>query len=88
MALNPGAPCILVTPTGNTNESERGRIIVVENSEPAHTVHRGVVEEVGTIVQGKMQKGDVLFYTEHFTLLDKHVVPEQYVLGWEDGLDD
>lgn len=83
MALKPGAPCILVTPTGDTNESERGRIIVVENTAPDQTIRRGVVEDVGSIVQGKMVPGDVLFYTECYELLGKHVVPEQYVLGWE-----
>jgi co-chaperonin GroES (HSP10) len=84
MGLKPGALCILVTPTGDNNQSEEGSLIVVHNTDQ-EKILRGVVEAVGDLVQDTIKRGDVAFYYEgHYTkLLGKHVVSEAHIVGWE-----
>lgn len=85
MALKPSAPSILVTPTGKNNESEQGRLIVVENDTPSEQTYRGVVEAVGKLVAAEIKPGDVAHYNRFIPLFDKHIVPETHLVAYEDS---
>lgn len=90
MALRAAAHCVLVTPTGDHNETEHGRLVVVRNDNPQRKVYRGVVLDVGSQVRQVMDlaSGHVLHYTAFEELLrgqdTLHIVGSQYILAWDD----
>lgn len=77
------AHAILVTPTGDDSETEKGRLVVVQNSGSRPKIYRGVVEHVGCHVADDIKPGDVLHYNAYETLGEKHIIPEQHALAWE-----
>lgn len=88
MALRASAYGVIVTPTGDNDEAEHGRLIVVHNETPHRRVLRGVVEHVGGLVRDDIEAGCVVHYNGHEEVLDgeivKHVVPHQNILCMED----
>lgn len=88
MALKAAAYGVIVTPTGDNDESEHGRLIVVHNESPHRKILRGVVEHVGAHVEDGIEPGCVVHYNGFEEVLDgeavKHVVPHAHVLCWED----
>lgn len=90
MALRAASHCVLVSPTGDHNETEHGRLIVVQNDNPQRQVYRGVVLDVGSQVAQIMDivRGNVLHYTGFEELMrgedTLHVVGSTYILAWDD----
>jgi hypothetical protein len=86
--LKPGVHAILVSPTGDHDQVEHGRLVVVQNEVPQRKVWRGVVLAVGAHVMAEIKPGDVAHYSQYVELADetvtpKHVVPENYLLAWD-----
>jgi hypothetical protein len=88
VALKAAAYCVLVTPTGDSDQVEHGRLTVVRNAAPEQKILRGVVLHVGPHVQSDIDRGDVAHYHGFHEILDgqetRHVVPQQYLLAVED----
>lgn len=89
MALKAAAFCLVVTPTGDSDQREQGRLVVVENRQPERKVFRGVVESVGERVQTTANRGDIAHYTGYHEIVDgrqdmRHVVPEGNLIAIED----
>lgn len=74
---------LLVRPTGDNDETEQGRIIVVQNDKPQHTIMRGVVVNVGAHFPDDVEEGDVAHYAAYHALHEYHVVPANQVVAYE-----
>lgn len=75
---------LIVTPTGDTSEVERGRLVVVNSTRESDKVFRGVVEDVGPhMEQPGLEQGAVAFYSSYVEVLDWHVVSQHHFLCFE-----
>lgn len=92
MAMKAAGYCILVTPTGDDDQTQKGQLIVVHNDAPQRKTFRGVVEHVGKFVQDDIEVGNVVHYAAYRELPKDggekadvwHVVPHQDLIAIED----
>lgn len=86
MGLKAAAHMILVTPTGDNREAERGGLFVIQNAPNESSLYRGVVEHVGKHVADveEVRVGNVAHYSQFAPIGDKHLVSMQALLAYED----
>lgn len=86
MALHAAAHMILVTPTGDNSERERGRLIIAGDAQDVK-IYRGVVESIGKHVAEveDIEIGFVAHYSGFAPLDEKHLVGIQSLLAYEDN---
>ena len=84
MALKASAHSVLVRPTGDNDEIERGALLIVKNDNPKHKIFRGVVMHVGAHVVEDMAVGNLVHYGSYYELGEHHVVPDNQIIAYED----
>lgn len=85
MSLKAAPHHLVVTPTGDNHETERGSLIVVNDTD--RRIYRGVVEHVGAhMPEDEVVPGCVAHYTSYYAVGDRHVVPVGNFIAWEESL--